>query len=382
MQQDYDYIITGAGCAGMSLLMRMLSDPFFGDKKILLIDQSEKKADDHTWCFWEKEDDVFEAVVSSRWEQARFVSTGFSATLDLSPYCYKMIRSADLYRLVQQKQKLFPNSVWLQSAVRSVQTRGEIAVVETEAGRFTAAYVFNSIFFEPPVIGGNTYFLWQHFTGWFIETPEPCFDKKTATLMDFTTDQSAGTSFLYVLPLSARAALVEYTVFSEQLLPPQAYEKGLKQYISNTLGITAYTITHTEQGKIPMTSHRFPACKGRVVNIGTAGGDIKPSTGYGFSSIQRRTKNIVASLKTKGHPFVAGDSKRFFFYDSVLLHVLQRKLLPGNAVFTAIFRHNPPERVLCFLDNSSVIWQDIRLMRSVPQRIFLSAAWQVLTRKT
>jgi len=32
---DFDYIITGAGCAGLSLLMRMMEDPFFRIKNIV-----------------------------------------------------------------------------------------------------------------------------------------------------------------------------------------------------------------------------------------------------------------------------------------------------------------------------------------------------------
>jgi lycopene beta-cyclase len=32
--KHYDYIITGAGCAGLSLLMRMMEDPFFLRKNI------------------------------------------------------------------------------------------------------------------------------------------------------------------------------------------------------------------------------------------------------------------------------------------------------------------------------------------------------------
>jgi lycopene beta-cyclase len=33
LQQQYDYIIAGAGCAGLSLLHRMMMHPFFNQKK-------------------------------------------------------------------------------------------------------------------------------------------------------------------------------------------------------------------------------------------------------------------------------------------------------------------------------------------------------------
>jgi len=38
----YDYIISGAGCAGLSLLMRMLASGKFSDKKILVADRDLK----------------------------------------------------------------------------------------------------------------------------------------------------------------------------------------------------------------------------------------------------------------------------------------------------------------------------------------------------
>jgi lycopene beta-cyclase len=40
---SYDYIISGAGCAGLSLAMHMIHSGKFSNKKILLIDQEEKK---------------------------------------------------------------------------------------------------------------------------------------------------------------------------------------------------------------------------------------------------------------------------------------------------------------------------------------------------
>src|SRR5687767_10156799 len=100
MQQHYDYIITGAGCAGLSLLRRMMQHSFFINKKILLIDKEQKTGNDRTWCFWEQQPGFFEDIVYHRWEQADFYSDHFSARYDLTPYTYKMIRGSDLYTKV------------------------------------------------------------------------------------------------------------------------------------------------------------------------------------------------------------------------------------------------------------------------------------------
>jgi lycopene beta-cyclase len=52
--QIYDYIIVGAGAAGLMLANAMALDPFFSDKRILILDKDPKEANDRTWCFWEK----------------------------------------------------------------------------------------------------------------------------------------------------------------------------------------------------------------------------------------------------------------------------------------------------------------------------------------
>jgi lycopene beta-cyclase len=59
----YDYIIAGAGAAGLSLLTRMIACGKFSDKKILIIDKAAKTVNDRTWCFWEKEQGFFEDIV-------------------------------------------------------------------------------------------------------------------------------------------------------------------------------------------------------------------------------------------------------------------------------------------------------------------------------
>ena len=120
MQQHYDYIITGAGCAGLSLLRRMMAHPFFSSRKILLIDKEQKNNNDRTWCFWEQQPGLFEEIVYHRWQQIDFYSDHFSARFDLAPYQYKMIRSMDLYSSVLDKARRFSNISILQEDVQSV----------------------------------------------------------------------------------------------------------------------------------------------------------------------------------------------------------------------------------------------------------------------
>ncbi len=382
----YDYIITGAGCAGLSLLMRLMEDAFFKDKQILLIDASTKQINDRTWCFWENGAGLFESIVKHSWAKVQFASDHFSGLLDLGPYQYKMIEGLDFYQMVLNKAKLIDNIHFLQERVLKISDGGAAITVSTASGDFIADFVFNSIpaFASSKIIPGKKgqYHLLQHFKGWVIETEEPIFDPSIATLMDFQVDQSAGTTFMYVMPVSDKKALVEYTLFTETLLPEAAYGKALRDYISAKLKIKQYQVAHEEFGIIPMTNQSFSLQEGRLVQMGGAGGQIKGSSGYAFQFIQKRTAAIITGLK-KGHTYFNHKNLKQImgeFYDTVLLNVLVKRKMNGDQIFSQIFEKNPPISVLRFLDNESSFVEDLKIMKSVPTRIFFPAAIQELQR--
>lgn len=360
--------------------MRLLIEPSLLQKKILVIDQSPKTTNDRTWCFWETNNGLFEPIVYHRWQEIQFLSNQFSGKIPIAPYTYKMIHGLDFYTYVINCAKQFTNVTFLYEPIQSIRTIGHQAQVQLANNIITADYVFNSIIFQQPEIPQGKYYLLQHFKGWVIKTKEPVFNPNLATFMDFTVSQQHGTTFMYVLPTSATEALVEYTLFTEQLLHQQDYDTALKAYISNKLGILDYQIAHEEFGIIPMTNIYFNKHEGNVVNIGIAGGQAKGSSGYAFQFIQKRTAAIVASLVKHQHPFTKTEitEKKFKLYDSVLLNVLHYKKLNGDKIFADIFQKNKPTTILRFLDNDSNLLEDLQIMNSVPTPIFLKAALQEL----
>ena len=376
--KEYNYIITGAGCAGLSLLMRMMEDPFFSEKKILVIDREFKNKNDRTWCFWEKEKGLFETIVHHQWQHVNFISNDFFRKLDLTPYRYKMIQGIDLYESVMYKAAQFSNIEFRYEEVLSIHTTSFKAEVQLKTESVTADYVFNSIVFEKDksATSKNIYQLLQHFKGWVIQTEEPSFDPSVATLMDFRTSQEQGTTFFYVMPTSANTALVEYTLFSETILNDDIYDASLKAYISEFLGIKNYSIQHTEFGIIPMTNQRFDLQDRRIIQMGIAGGQVKGSSGYAFQFIQKRTAAIVKGIKQGSTKFdiVELSQRKGNLYDAVLLHVLHQQKMGGDKIFESIFSKNKTEMVLRFLDNESNFFEDVKIMNSVPTKIFLPAA--------
>lgn len=380
--KTYDYIILGAGCAGLSLLIRMMEEPFFKEKKILVIDREKKNKNDRTWCFWEKEKSLFETIIHHQWEKVNFYSDDFCSKLVLDPYRYKMIRGIDFYEFILRKAAGFSNIEFLYAEVLSVTSYNENAIVELENESITASFIFNSILFDKDIKPAtkNLYQLVQHFKGNTIKTEKACFDPTVATLMDFRISQQYGTAFFYLMPLTTTTALVEYTLFTEDLLPANAYETALKEYIHQFLGIENYEVLHEEFGIIPMTNQRFALQQNRLINMGVAGGQVKGSSGYAFQFIQKRTAEIVEGLIKGKKVFdsISFQQKKGNLYDAVLLNVLHHHKMPGHQIFASIFSKNKPESVLRFLDNESNLIEDLQIMSSVPTSIFLPAAMQEL----
>lgn len=375
---SYDFIFLGAGCASLSLLTRMIRSGRFRDKKILLIDRVSKKDNDRTWCFWELEPGFFEEIVFRKWRHLSFRSPGYSASFDIAPYTYKMIRGADFYRYCSEAIEQHPGIETVYGDVKdwSFEKEDFILHLDDTAYRFPAhgTQVFNSIY--RPVTREKDIRLLQHFKGRVIETTTPVFDPGEAILMDFRVHQEHGTTFAYVLPFSSTMALVEYTLFTKSLLPEPVYDRELDHYIQNILGIDRYAVKETEFGIIPMTTEKHAFRAGKTWQIGTAGGQTKASSGYTFRFIQKQSGRIMQQL-LKGEPLekIRPASSRFRFYDKTLLRILYDDMLPGSKVFSDLFRKNKPQQVLKFLDNETSVPEELRIISTLPAGPFIRAAW-------
>lgn len=376
-QKQYDYIIAGAGCAGLSLLLRIIRNPALSNKRILLIDKDAAKSNDRTWCFWEKEPGFFEDLVYRQWSRLDFFGEDHEAELDISPYHYKMIRGQDFYTYCFSEIKKYPQVDFLYGEIEDIVTKDGRPFIRLTNQTLDAgnALVFTSIYQRPPSHKNDTVLL-QHFKGWVIETEQPVFVTHKATLMDFRVHQQYGTSFSYVLPFNERTALVEYTLFTPSLLEKEQYDKELNDYITHQLLINTYAIKEEEYGVIPMTSFSYPFYKDGVYHIGTAGGQTKASTGYTFRFIQKQSQQIADCLAAdRSLLAIPATPSRFRFYDNTLLHILYHNQLPGKKIFSDLFRKNAPTRVLRFLDNESSFSDEWKIVSSLPAWPFLKAAF-------
>ncbi|WP_046756038.1 lycopene cyclase family protein [Kordia jejudonensis] len=373
----YDYIIAGSGCAGLSLLYRILKDPTLCTKQILVVDKEQKNKNDRTWCFWEKGNGLFEYIVTHQWETLEFLSDDFQRKYDMPAYRYKMIQGIDFYNFVISFAKQFENVRFISEQITSITSDQKSAEVTTEKATYSATFVFNSTsLFYPKIDTKNS--LLQHFEGWVIQSKKPVFDTTVGRLMDFRLSQEHGTTFMYVLPTSETEALVEYTLFTEKILEKEQYKEALQNYIKSYLAIDDYEILHTEFGIIPMSLAEFSrdiSNQENIINLGTAGGFTKASSGYTFQFVQKHTENIIKLLQEGKHPNpkLTFREKTYQWYDRTLLEVMLSNKLEGKEIFATIFKNRPIEDILAFLGNESSVWQDLKIMSCLPIGPFFTA---------
>lgn len=365
-KNHYDYIIAGAGCAGLSLALELQKSklPF---ERVLLIDSDAKKANDRTWCYWSAAKyDAHAHLHTCSWQHIKFIAPNFEQISELGKYSYNIIRGVDFYNYALNKLTNDTRFEFNIDTIEVISTKENFAEVKTAKAYYTAKLAFNSSFraFATNPKHNN---LVQHFKGWKISCQEDVFVKQTPTFMDFSVEQFNDCRFFYVLPFSTKEALVEYTGFSKESISDDAYDTELKKYIATLLKGKSYTITETEKGCIPMYESSAINTLGKfVIAIGTAGGASKSSTGYTFYFIQKHVQQLVRLLEAgKTLPPVYQRKKRFLLYDRVLLYLLHTGKLSGQKIFSTMFKRNSAETILDFLNEESSVYSEWRMFSTL-----------------
>lgn len=378
----FDIIIAGAGAAGLSLLWRILDSPVLNGQRILLIDKSFTPLNDKTWCYWEDLTLPEAGLLHHTWNKLLVRVSGNTYSGLLQHYKYHCLRSEDFTQSILHTAKEYPNISMIETDIQEFSHDREKGVVHTSRGDFHAEYIFQSVKkprkFETLKVDVS---LLQHFLGWEIEAENDLFDPKTATFMDFEVPQANGITFMYLLPFSKKRALVEYTIFSKKTLPKKQYEKQISGYLKNNYGLgkNQFSTKREEFGVIPMDDRKYPAwyCQ-RVLNIGTAAGLPKPTTGYTFSRIQNHAEKIVYALeKGVNLPESQSSSYRFRVYDLMMLYMLACEPDESLAVFNNLFKKNSFDLVLHFLAEQTNPLQELDIFSGMPYLPFFRSVYRM-----
>jgi lycopene beta-cyclase len=375
----YDAILSGAGGAGLNLLLAMHKTGYLDNHRVLIIDPVRNNTNNRTWCFWAKpEERIVEELGSLIPEVWDFSSFGGHKHA-LHPYRYYHLRGIDFYNYVYQIIDNHKNVEWIFDSVNGVELMDDAVLINTKSsGIFWGEILFDSRISRNQINLNLDEFdiVWQSFFGYKVKISENLFDRDCVRLMDFSIDQNEQCQFVYLLPFSDNEALIELTRFGKDCLSSIEDNHLLENWILERFG--AFEIIEKEEGRIPMTlvfnpEIEFHKENERVIPIGTAGGNVKSTTGYAFQAMFNHSFAIVSSLLQKKSIPTAYHSKRTSFYDSLLLDILDAKPFLGKEIFTRLFKKRPTPDVLTFLREETSLKEEIPILWSLPKKPFIIA---------
>jgi len=351
--KEFDYIIIGGGCAGLSLAYELEINNKLKEKTLAIIETRDEYKRDKTWSFWKVFDHNFEDCVIKSWNNFTINSSeGFHELINKS-FPYQSINSEKFYKKINSKLSLNPN-VSCFKRLNEINSKNSL--------------IFNSVF-EDKLDKSK---LWQHFQGIEIETSNDIFDDEIVNLMDFNCDQKNDVHFFYTLPFSKNTALIETTWLSDLEDPSlMNYDLQLENYIKNNLGIKNYKINFIEKGAIPLFYPKFKN-DGKTINIGSAGGMTRLSTGYTFLNIQEHSKFIVKNIDTIEKTKAYNIGRKYQLLDKIFLKVLENHPEKMPKIFFNMFK-TPSNTSIKFLSNKSNIFEDINIISKMPKLIFMKA---------
>ena len=124
----YDIIFVGWGASTCILLIEMAKHSLLNNKKLLIIEPSEKLENDKTFCFWaNRKDDIytnFSTIISKSWTSIQ-INDNESKPID--PIEYFHVDSIDLYNWTR-KIMLQHNIEHSREKVLKIKTRDMLKV--------------------------------------------------------------------------------------------------------------------------------------------------------------------------------------------------------------------------------------------------------------
>ena len=130
MATQFQYIIVGAGCAGLQLAKALLQLPTTQIQSILLIDANPQH-EEKSWCFWYEANHPNRYLVQKEWCNIEFITDGLSITQSIQPKTYQYINSLAFYNDHITYFKTQSRITIITDFVTSIEPQGNQVLVNT-----------------------------------------------------------------------------------------------------------------------------------------------------------------------------------------------------------------------------------------------------------
>jgi lycopene beta-cyclase len=301
----------------------------------------------------------------------RFRGRDFDRSIVTEAAPYALVRGEDFFRITLQELEERGAQFSWECAHTNIQDNA----IMTDGG----VYEFDKVVDASFEVSEARSLLWQSFGGLWVETQEDSFEPSTALLMDLLpSSESSPVVFVYVLPISAREALIEHTTFCCRQMPSAWHFSACEEWIrSHVHG--KYTVTSREAGVIPMGLERPGATQSIV--IGSAGGAIRASTGYAFLNIQKQARDLARALARGDGGDVSrirdGLPRWYATADTLFLKALAKAPLNGSLLMGRLLHKAPAQPLVRFLAGEANIVEALRVMSSVPKIMMMRTLMSV-----
>ena len=371
---DVDLIILGGGCAGLSLATE-LAHLGGASPHALVLEGRSSYSLDRTWCYFKDGEAAARTDVQHAWPSMRVAGGVGDVTLDCGAAHYEMVNAGQFYKNAQLTIAQ-SDQVELKMGVvvtKPPEKQGDVWRIDTDRGTLYSRYVVDTRPAQLPHRDGAK--LWQSFYGEEIECKVDTFDVACGDLMDFAAAHACGARqalpeavcFIYILPTTAKKALIEFTVFGPDPLAPERLYALHAQALSRRLGSAAFSVLRSEHGVLPMGA--TPLASGRDASYVVAGltaGGARPSSGYAFTRIQRWASCCAFSLATGNGPLGhAPDGLIQRAMDALFLKLVRARPDLAPDLFVALFAGTDAQSVIRFLSDRATLRDYARVVASL-----------------
>jgi lycopene beta-cyclase len=366
---NYDFIIIGAGCSGLSLLYEMNKSNILKNKTCAIFDKRKQFSKDKIWSYWNVFEHSFSDCLLNQWDKV-IVKGNEEIILDCREFTYQSVDSEKFYNKILKSISDNKNiKLFLDHSVDEINEENDQIIIKSKNELFKTNLVFDS---SLKINNSNDAKIYQHFYGCEVNFKENINLNKHPTLMDFNCEQGNWTHFFYTLPLGDNKIFIETTWISdEQNYTKDQYISEINEYIQKNLNYKKeYTFGYNEMGSIPMFHYQQKTGYKKVIKIGAAANLTRKSTGYTFLNIQKFTKELVQKLIKNQIISNTQIQSKYNFLDKIFIKVLLEEKENMHKIFFRLFKKNNAKNIVNFLSNNSSFIQDIKIILSMPKLIF------------
>ena len=367
----FDYIIIGAGCSGLSLAFEMNVKNIFKNKTCAIIDKRDSFKKDKIWSYWSVNEHSFNDCLINKWNRFSVKNNNEEIILNCENFEYQSVDSGKFYNKILNNLSTNKNiKFFLNKSIDEVYEDNNEVTLHCGDEIFKSNLTFNSSLDNKISTESE---LFQHFYGCEIEFKENVNLPYYPVLMDFNCSQGNWVHFFYTLPIEKNKIFVENTWISDQKnFLVERYMSEIDYYINNNLNYKKkYQSKYSEIGSIPMYHYQKNINYKKIIPIGTSANLTRKSTGYTFLNIQKSTKKIVSNILQNKIINTSSLNFKYNFLDNIFIKVLLEKRSYMRNIFFNLFKKNKTKDIVNFLSNNSSLYEDFKIMLSMPKLIFI-----------